>query len=65
MWGTSKEGLPMSSNGYAMAKNVEAGDEDPVPSKPEGIKVSPELDEVLHMLNALQARRSNGNPQTG
>lgn len=54
----------MSSNGYAMAKTPQADDE-PVPAKPEGIRVSPELDEVLHMLEALQARRSNGNPQNG
>ena len=65
MWGSNKEGLPMSRIGYALAKNTEAGDDEPVPSKPEGVRVSPELDEVLHMLNALQARRSNGNPQTG
>lgn len=61
---SNKEGLPMSSNGYAMAKMPQA-EEEPVPSKPEGVRVSPELDEVLHMLEALQARRSNGNPQTG
>ncbi len=65
MWGSNKEGLPMSRIGSALAKNTEAGDDEPVPSKPEGVRVSPELDEVLHMLNALQARRSNGNPQTG
>lgn len=55
----------MSRIGYALAKTTEAGDDEPVPSKPEGLRVSPELDEVLHMLEALQKRRSNGNPQTG
>ena len=65
MLDSNKEGLPMSRIGYALAKTTEAGDEEPVPSKPEGLKVSPELDEVLHMLEALQRRRSNGNPQTG
>ena len=65
MFDSNKEGLPMSRIGYALAKPTEAGDEDPVPSKPEGLRVSPELDEVLHMLEALQRRRSNGNPQTG
>ena len=64
MWDERKEGLPMSRIGYAIAKETEV-EEDPIPSKPEGIRVSPELDEVLHMLEALQRRRSNGNPQTG
>ncbi len=64
MFGSNKEGLPVSRIGYALAKTTEAEDDEPVPSKPEGLRVSPELDEVLHMLEALQRRRSNGNPQT-
>ncbi len=64
MFGSNKEGLPMSSNGYALAKTPQAEDET-VKCNPEGVRVSPELDEVLHLLEALQRRRSNGNPQTG
>ncbi len=51
----------MSSIGNTLAKTVETEENEPIPSKPEGIKVSPELTEVLHMLEALQRRRSNGN----
>ena len=55
MLGINKEGRPMLRNGYAMAKTIEVEDQ-PQPSKPERPQVSPEVNEVLHMLEALQSR---------
>ena len=55
MLGIKKEGRPMLRNGLAMAKTIEAEDQ-PQPPKPERPQVSPEVNEVLHMLEALQSR---------
>ena len=45
----------MLRNGYAM-KRIEPAEELPQPIKPEQSQVSPEVNEVLHMLEALQTR---------
>ena len=49
-----KEGLPMSRSGYAFA-DFEPAEESKATDvkRPEGVQVSPELTEVLHMLEAL------------
>ncbi len=47
----------MLRNGYAM-KKVEPAEEQLQPNTPEPSQVSPEVNEVLHMLEALQSRCS-------
>ena len=52
-----KEGGPMLRSGYAM-KKVEPAEEQLPVERQEPSQVSPEVNEVLHMLEALQSRCS-------
>ena len=45
----------MLRNGLAMAR-IEESENQSQPAKPERPEVSPEVNEVLHMLDALQSR---------